>query len=123
MSAIKRTQATPQAAPGTTAPAFPLDLPIPDLGGLTIRQAGMAFGAIAAGADTIASACARYSVDYPEGPPGEALDVIQQLAEKIGFMADAATGFDCVGGWGAWFCGPQFGGDPLANRMAAAASD
>mgnify|MGYP000644438351 CR=1 FL=1 len=36
---------------------------------------------------------------------------------------DAATGFDCVGGWGAWFCGPLFGGDPLANRRAAAASD
>ena len=39
------------------------------------------------------------------------------------FMADAATGVDCLGGWGAWFCGPQFGGDPLANRRAAAASD
>ena len=123
MSATKRTQAPPQAAPGTTAPAFPLDLPVPDLGGLTICQAGMVFVAIAACANAITDACASYNTTSPDCIPGEAFFVIQQLAEKIGFMADAATGFDCVGGWGAWFCGPLFGGDPPANRRAAAASD
>lgn len=81
--------------------------PIPVVGRLSEQQCQDILQNIASAADT-ALHFARRALGVSDSNCGAELEAICLILERIGFLADRASGENVVGDYGRWMLGPDF---------------